>query len=453
MKDYSKRQLVIGAGPVGLGYAKALKSAGIAYDQVEADDDVGGNWYHGVYETAHIISSKKVTEFPDFLMPDTYPDFPSAQQMLAYFRAYTDHFGLRAHLEFQKKVIDVRPVASSLWQVTFADGEMRRYQGVLIVNGHHWDKKMPQFSGHFDGEFIHSKDYKKAEQVRDKRVLVIGAGNSACDIASEAARIGKGVCISMRTPAWFFPKTFLGIPLSDLADHNKLPKWEWLQRFIMRLIYRLSVGKNEQYNIPKPGYKMLKKHPTISTEILHYIKHGRITPKPNVKQLAGKKVIFADGTAQEFDMIVAATGYHLSYPFLPTELNRVEGSVVKVYGGNFLADYKGLYFIGWLQPRGGIGSLVTPAAEVLAKFIQLQQQINVPVGLVLKEMGQALPTSPIADPHQILKRLRQVNRYFSLITKKAKQIDAKNVGFQNPIVSPKSPLEKLIIEQREMVVY
>jgi cation diffusion facilitator CzcD-associated flavoprotein CzcO len=90
--DTTQKHLIIGAGLCGLGMAQALKAAAIPYDQVDASDDIGGNWYHGVYETAHIISSRKITQFTHFPMPEDYPDFPSAQNMRDYLNAFADHF-------------------------------------------------------------------------------------------------------------------------------------------------------------------------------------------------------------------------------------------------------------------------------------------------------------------------------------------------------------------------
>src|SRR5688572_18887318 len=110
MIDRSHNIAVIGAGPVGLAVAKALRQHGIPYEQLEANDDLGGNWYHGVYETAHIISSKKTTEYADYPMPDDYPDFPSAQQMVDYLRSYSEAFGLRSHIQFRTKVVLARPL-------------------------------------------------------------------------------------------------------------------------------------------------------------------------------------------------------------------------------------------------------------------------------------------------------------------------------------------------------
>jgi len=100
---------VIGAGPVGLAVARALLQHSIPYEQLEADDDLGGNWYHGVYETAHIISSRKTTEYADFPMPAEFPDFPSAQQMLEYLNSYAEAFKLRPHIQFRTKVVMCLP--------------------------------------------------------------------------------------------------------------------------------------------------------------------------------------------------------------------------------------------------------------------------------------------------------------------------------------------------------
>lgn len=130
--DRTDKHLIIGAGFVGLGIAEALQTAGIPYDQVDASDNIGGNWYHGVYATAHIISSRKITQFSHFPMPNYYPDFPSAQQMLDYLNSFADRFDLRRNIELNCAVVDVRPIENNLWQVTFKSGEKRIYKGVLL---------------------------------------------------------------------------------------------------------------------------------------------------------------------------------------------------------------------------------------------------------------------------------------------------------------------------------
>jgi hypothetical protein len=431
--DTSNKHLIIGAGFVGLGMAQALQAANIPYDQVDASDDIGGNWYHGVYQTAHIISSRRITQFTNFPMPKNYPDFPSAQQMRDYLNAFVEHFKLRQNIELNRSITYVRPIENNLWEVTFADGEQRIYKGILLCNGHHWSKRFPELKGEFNGEIIHSKDYKKPEQLLGKRVLVIGGGNSACDIAAEAARVAVKSVLSMRESVWFIPKTFAGIPTADLI------KWwmpQWYQRLMSYGIIRLTFGNHENYGLAKPNYRIFEKHPTLNNEVPYYIKHGRIIPKPAVAQFKGDEVEFVDRTSEKFDLIVCATGYHVSYPFLPQELQRVSGAVVQCYAGAFLDDYKGLYYIGWGQARGGVGSLMAAYAPLFARYLQLQDQINVPLGLVFKEMGQQLPKTHLSDPQQIFRQLKLANLFFNFIAKKATRIDAKYPNFSNLPILP-----------------
>lgn len=428
MTDTKNKHLIIGAGFVGLGIAQALQEADIAYDQVDASDRIGGNWYHGVYDTAHIISSRKITQFSHFPMPKDYPDFPSASQMLAYLDSFVRHFALDKQIELNRRVSLVEPIQDNLWRVTFADNEQRIYKGVIMCNGHHWDKRFPNFQGHFNGDIIHSKDYKNPSQLKDKKVLVIGGGNSACDIASEAGRVARKSVLSLRESVWFLPKSFAGVPLSDIIQW-----WmpEWFQRLLSYSVIRLTFGSHESYGLPKPSYKIFQKHPTLNNEVPYYIQHGRITPKPEVKLLDGWEVEFVDGSKDQFDLIVCATGYHVSYPFLPPQLQRVEGSIVNCYAGSFLDDYKGIYYVGWGQARGGVGSLMSAYGKVFASCLLLQEKIKIPIGLVFKELGQTLPKTHLSDPQQAFRQLKLLNQLFGLLEAKADRLDSKYREFSN----------------------
>lgn len=447
--DTRSKHLIIGAGPLGLAHAKALTFARIPFDQVEADDDVGGNWYHGVYETAHIISSKKVTEFSDYPMPDDYPDFPSAQNMYDYIRDYAEHFGLLDGIEFNTKVVYVRPAEDNLWEVTLETGEQRLYKGVLVCNGHHWSKRYPEYPGKFTGEMLHSKDYKRPEQLAGKRVLVIGGGNSACDLASEAARVGACCDMSMRSGVWFLPKTLMGKPLTDMDLMLRMPLT--VQRRVLKLFLKTTFGDYADYGLQEPDHEIFDKHPTVSTEVLHYIKHGRIKPRPGIDRYDGGTVHFTDGSSGEYDLIIAATGFYVDWPFLPGELQRVKGAVAQVYAGSMYDDYKGLYIIGTTQARGGIGSLVTPASEYLARIIRLQDEVNAPMGLVFRKMGQKLPDTHLQDPMEIFRKLTLAKLMWPLIERRAKAID-RRVGDHVNRVLPPLP-KKAFDSMKTMAVY
>jgi cation diffusion facilitator CzcD-associated flavoprotein CzcO len=400
MLDRSNVMALIGAGPVGLGMAKALLEHKIAYEELEADRELGGNWLHGVYETVHIISSRKTTEYADYPMPADYPDFPSRQQMLDYLRDYAEKFQLTRNLQFNTKVVMALPLADGRWELELASGEKRIYKGLIVCNGHHWDRRFPNYPGKFEGEFIHSKDYKTPAELAGKRVLVIGGGNSACDIAAEAARVGKTARISLRRGYWFLPKSLFGIPSAELVQ-----PWfpVWAQRIFLRLFLRIAVGKYSDYGLPKPDHKIFEAHPTINSELLYYMKHGRIQLRPDIARFAGKTVHFVDGTQEEFDMVVCATGYHVSFPFLPPGLVPVKGSTAQVYGGCLLAEYKNLYIIGTSQLRYGFGPVVTPGVDLIARMMLAQDQMELPLGLVMKESGVKLPTTHLVDPHAALR--------------------------------------------------
>jgi cation diffusion facilitator CzcD-associated flavoprotein CzcO len=429
MTDRSLKMALIGAGPVGLGMAKALLQHKIPYEQLEADDDLGGNWKHGVYGSVHIISSRKTTEYADYPMPESYPDFPSREQMLEYLRDYAEKFGLRAHIQFNTKVVMALPLEDGRWELELASGEKRVYKGLVVCNGHHWDKRFPKYPGKFAGEWIHSKDYRSPEQVAGKRVLVIGGGNSACDIASEAARVGKSSRLSVRRGYWFLPKTFFGMPSVDMMK----PYFPvWAQRAFIGLMVRITVGRFSQYGFPEPEHKIFEAHPTINSELLYYVKQGRIHARPDIARFEGNTVHFVDGRAEEFDMVVCATGYHVSFPFLPAGMVPVKGSVAQLYGGCVLAEYKNLYVIGTSQLRYGFGPVTTPGVDLMARLIKAQDEMELPIGLVMKESGVKLPTTHLVDPHASLRAIRRGRRMLPLLIWREKKLRKKLGGRPAP---------------------
>ncbi len=402
IKNCRDKYLIIGAGPLGLAMAAACSKKKIAYDQVEADESVGGNWLHGVYATTHIISSKKATEFSDYKMPKHYPDFPSAFQMLEYLKNYTHHFNLKPNIQFHTKVIKALPQEDGSWKIEFVIRETIRevseYKGVIVCTGHHWDVRYPKHindSMNFTGEIIHSKHYNKPAQLENKRVLIVGSGNSACDIASEAARVGRSSHISMRRGTWFLPKVVNGRPLTD----SKLRYFPlFIQRYFIKRKLKIIVGDYRDYGLPVPKDKIFDRHPTLNLEILHYLKHGRIQVRPPISKFEQGYVFFEDGTKEEYDILVFATGFHLSYPFLPKDLIAIEGAVLKTYAGVLSDKYKNIYFFGWQQLRSGLGPITTMASDVISKMLGIQERMHYPIGFVMKMIGLRPDASHLRGP-------------------------------------------------------
>jgi len=400
------RILVIGAGPVGLGVAKALGEADVPYEVAEATDHVGGNWAHGVYTTAHIISSKRTTEYPDWPMPDEYPDFPSADQMCRYYNAFADAHGLREHIRFERPVTAVEPLGRR-WRVTFGDGSEAEYKGVAVCNGHHWARDLPDWTSEYGGAVIHSKDYKDPDQLRGKRVLVLGGGNSGCDVAAEAARVGASCDWSLRRGVWILPKTIFGTPSVELT-RGFVPLF--VQRLVLRLLLWIRVGPPSAYGLPRPDHRLFEAHPTVNDEILHYLKHGRVTPRPGVASVSGASVTFTDGTVAEYDLVVCATGYRVAFPFLPDGFVKIVGKCPELVAATFVPHHRNLFIVGAYQVRYGVGPLIRPIGRVLARWVRLQDQLELPLSKVLLRLGAKPPTSHLVEPHSSIRRLRWAMR-------------------------------------------
>jgi cation diffusion facilitator CzcD-associated flavoprotein CzcO len=254
---------------------------------------------------------------------------------------------------------------------------------------------------------MHSKEYKRPDVLANQRVLVIGGGNSACDIAVEAARVGLSSHISLRRGYWFMPKTMLGVPTVELMR-------PWLpgpaQRAFVRTMVRLVVGRYERYGLQHPDHAPFEHHPTINSELLHQIRHGRITPHPDIARFDGKDAVFVDGTRETFDLVVAATGYHVSLPFLDDGIVAFKNGIPQLVAGVLAPGFKNLYVFGTGQPRYGAGPLITEGARVLCAMIDAERELAGPLADVFVRLGARPPTSHLQDPHAALRQMRVARR-------------------------------------------
>ncbi|HUS24305.1 MAG TPA: NAD(P)-binding domain-containing protein [Candidatus Binatia bacterium] len=364
------RVCVIGAGPSGIAAAKECLQHGLGEGLVvfEKSDQVGGNWvfrdtpgHSSVYETTHIISSKYYSEYEDFALPPGTPDYPHHTHLRQYFQDYARHFAVLPKIRFRTEVLQATRAADGRWQVRSRgpDGERSETFDVLMVaNGHHWDPRLPEYPGAFSGKFLHSHEFKKAEPFRGQRVLVIGGGNSAADVAVECSRVAKRTCISMRRGHWFMPKYMFGWPGDVIYEKSAWWMPRWLRQPIMRLAVWMAAGTNERFGLQKPDYGVLEGHPTLNSELMYFLGHGEIVPKVGVARLEGATVHFTDGSHEDFDVIIAATGYRISFPFLDRGVaDWSDAHWVPLWRRMFHAEVPNLYFIGLFQPLGCIWPL------------------------------------------------------------------------------------------------
>jgi NADPH-dependent 2,4-dienoyl-CoA reductase/sulfur reductase-like enzyme len=373
------RVCIIGAGSSGIATAKVLHERGIEFDCFELSDRVGGNWVYrnrnGVsasYRSLHINTSRARMQFSDFPMSDNLPDFARHDQVAAYFDAYVDHFGFREKITFQTGVEHVERLADGTYSVTLSTGETRAYDAVCVANGHHWDPRWPEpaFPGSdtFTGEQIHSHAYTDESQLVGRRVVVLGMGNSAMDIAVDASYHARETYLAARRGAHVVPKYLFGRPYDQFAGAEAIPaclRWP-----LARALIKATTGPMTRYGLQAPDHKFAQAHPTMSSRVLDRLAHGAITPKPNIARLDGNRAHFTDGTSVEADLVVYCTGYKISFPFLGDDLFAAEGNQVDLYKHLFHTEVPGLYFVGLIQPLGAIMPIAERQSHLIADHLQ-----------------------------------------------------------------------------------
>jgi dimethylaniline monooxygenase (N-oxide forming) len=382
---------IVGAGSSGITAAQVLHARGVDFDCFEVGSAIGGNWRYGndnqmssAYESLHINTSRHLMEYASYPMPESLPDYPNHRQIAAYFDDFVDHFGFRDKVTFRTEVVKVQPVStgsttgSGGYDVTIrpVDGgnpETRHYEHVIIANGHHWDPRWPEpgFPGAdtFPGVQLHAHYYRTPVPLVDKRVLVLGIGNSACDIAVESSRVAASTDLAMRRGAHIVPKYLLGIPTDHLTDSPLARGPLKLQQWSMAVLLRLTQGKVTDYGLPKPDHAVLHAHPTVSQDLLNRLGHGDITIRPNIDRFEGSKIFFTDGTSGEYDVVVFCTGYRVKFPFLDEKVVRAEDNHIDLYRRVVDPEHPGLYFLGLIQPLGAIMPLAEAQAEWVADLV------------------------------------------------------------------------------------
>ncbi|XP_064650304.1 flavin-containing monooxygenase 5-like [Lineus longissimus] len=383
-----KKIAIIGAGCSGLAAIKCCLDEGLRPVCFERYDDIGGLWKYSeqttpdkgsIYRSCVINTSKEMMAFSDFPVPKEFPPFMPHHFVFKYFKLYAEHFGLLPYIRFQTSVESVKPAAdyqdTGRWEVyTKATGDVEAtsqpqiFDGVLICTGHHCHPYRPNFPGlnKFRGTQMHSHDYKRPEIFEDKKVLVIGIGNSAVDIAVDTSRLSSQTFVSTRRGAWIVNRMGpWGIPADALANSRfmfSLPQ-QWLQWTVEKLSnYRFD---HDTYGV-QPLHRALEAHPTINDELPQRIMTGSVKVKPNVKTFTEDGVIFEDGTFEQLDAIILATGYNYQFKFVEESVLKVDNNDASLYKYTFPPNLKHptLGVVGLVQAIGA----VMPISEMQCRW-------------------------------------------------------------------------------------
>ncbi|MFC3051559.1 flavin-containing monooxygenase [Kordiimonas pumila] len=351
---------IIGGGPTGLGVSRELKQAGFDFTIYEAESDFGGVWNVGAtssraYRSLHLISPKFNTQVPDFPMPDDYPDYPNHKQMLAYIRSFAREFGLYDHARFGAAVTELKP-AGNQWSVSTVGGETALYDLVVICNGLQRVPLYAEYPGTYEGEVLHARDYKSSQQVMDKRVLVIGGGNSGCDLAVDASHTADCVYHSTRRGYYYQPKFIDGKPTPQwmMELGSKFATKEETLAYIQE-VFRMAGFDGTDYGLPQPDYPLDGAHPVMNSQILFHIAHHDVIPKGDVKSYSGKTVTFTDDSTVEVDLILHATGYKRDFPFLESDLLEWKDNIPDLFLHAVPRNHDNLLFMGYINTAAGLG--------------------------------------------------------------------------------------------------
>jgi dimethylaniline monooxygenase (N-oxide forming) len=394
----TKRKVaVIGAGPCGLPACKSLAEFGIDYECLEASDAIGGVWKlddtpSGAYRSLHTNTSTHAMAYSDFPFADDLPSFPSAGQMVAYFEAYADHFGLREQIRFGRRVCSASPTADGGWRLETEDGSECEYSALIVATGQYVAPRWPKRGalGSFAGEQLHAFDYLDAAtpvDCRGKRVVVVGLGSSAAEIAAELSdpdsELGAAsrVTLSARSGRWVVPKVVNGKPLDARAPHpsTALPAplravpeaaLTWLMRRVLKVVMKSQSPKlPPEVGLPKPAIEPWEERPTLSLDFIPALEQRRIDVRPGIAGFEGRRVRFSDGSSCEADVILYATGYDLDFPYIADEVLGCEAPELQLYRRIAHPEQDNLFFVGCCRVLCSMWPLAEQQSRWVARLL------------------------------------------------------------------------------------
>lgn len=388
-KQKARRVAVIGAGASGLVAMKTLRENGVDVVGYEAGSTVGGLWIYendnglsSAYRTLHINTDKRLTAFKDWPFPEDLQAYPDHWEVGAYFKSYAQRFGLNSLIRFSTWVDKVEPVVQTdgpqKWEVTTRDGDKEVFDAVVVGTGHLSNPNhVERFRSDFEGEYLHAHYYREPDPYVGKRVCVVGVGNSAADISTDICTTARSTVLVARSGVLIRPKLMFGIPFTDVAmlfQRSWVPQ-KLRAKIVGALVY-LAHGNMERH-----GFRPLteKTHPTSNGTIVHHIQYRHIRVKHDIESITGTKITFDDGTAEEFDVLIGATGYKVTLPMVDESLVPRAGNKIGLYKRVVAHEQPGLYFVGLINsPDVSLNYAFERQAEYLAELLSGRADLPAP---------------------------------------------------------------------------
>jgi indole-3-pyruvate monooxygenase len=371
--------VVIGAGPAGLAVGACLRRLGLPFLLLERGNGVGQTW-HGHYDRLHLHTPRATSSLPHLRFPADLPRYPSREQVIAYLEAYARHF--RLDPLFGQEVCSVRrgPVAAGAateWEVG-TENAVYRTPNVVVATGYSRDPVLPSWPGQerYAGDIVHSSAYRSGRTFAGSRVLVVGFGNSAGEIALDLVEHGARAALSVRGPVNVIPRDVLGIPIVRIGL--------LFRRFPPRLtdaigtrLSRLVLGDLGRYGLQRAPYgsmTQIREHarlPLIDIGTMRLIKERRLPVHAAIQRFTKDGVVFTDGTEAAFDAVVLGTGFRAGVDAFLEAPGALDGRGTPLSSGAE-SPLDGLYFCGFRVAPGGMLREIAAEAPAIARAIHAQ---------------------------------------------------------------------------------
>jgi len=344
--------LVIGAGPAGLATSRELAGAGVRHAVLERGDAIGHTWTH-LYDSLVLHTGKHLSALPGLPYPKATPLFPSRVDFIEYLRTYAARFNVPVETSANVSAIERE---ASEWTVRTTDGATRRARALVIATGVVANPFMPDLPSRaaFGGRVSHSVEYRRPGDARGRKLAIVGAGNSAGEIAAELAEAGADVTLAVRSGATIVPRQLFGLPIQYVSLLlSPLPRA--VQRAIAVSLGAVAGRIRGSAVLPPPPRSPCPKIPLIGLHLADAIKAGRVRVRGAVEAFTTTGMRFADCGDEPFDDVILATGYRAALAPL--------GRLVHVDPCGFACrrhrveslDQPGLYFVGHTyDTRGAI---------------------------------------------------------------------------------------------------
>jgi cation diffusion facilitator CzcD-associated flavoprotein CzcO len=358
--------LIIGAGAAGLAVGACLQKAGVPFIILEQAAQVGSVW-RTHYDRLHLHTDKSNSKLPYWPIPKHFPKYLSRDQVVVYLEGYANHFQLQPR--WRQRVLSAIKQTEG-WQVQ-TDDHVYHSENLVVATGYTRRPFLPTWPGQesFAGQIFHSAEYKNGRPFQDKNVLIVGFGNSGCEIAIDLCEHGANTAMSVRNPVNVIPRDLLGIPILTIGILLSIfpPR---LADALSAPIVRLAIGDLTQYGLRKQPYGSItqitqdKQIPLLDIGTVKLIKQGKIHIHPGIEQLTTDGAHFINGTQARFDAIILATGYRPQVnDFLHAPTVFDDNGTPHASGQE--SQIAGLYFCGfYVSPTGMLREIAQEAMQI-----------------------------------------------------------------------------------------